>query len=690
MNEARNTKLLVVSPAQDNADRIGAHLRSGGRKIHVQWLQQADALADALEERSADLICIADELDKAQFKTAMDTSRALAPNLPVLIIADSPDLEKSAQLMERGASDIVYLQNLDHLGFVVHRELASSGDKRELADAKNHIANLEKWRDRRFVTDKDALAYIQDGVHIRVNNSYTEVLGYEELTDMSGLPLMDIVAAADRPLVTEKLNKVLKKSAATTEPFKFQALRADGSEISLNMQLSTLENKGEKFVEVLLPHDAPTQAFVAGADASSAGLAGAEGRISLYNALREFSRREPPPGISCLFFVTVDNVNELYQRLGFEASDFVLNDLAAQLLKSTARDDRCYRFTSGEFVLIATREDIDAIKTFGDSLKRQIDDQVFGNEQTSTSLTVSIAALPLGDDPVAQDILPKAWAAAHQASKQEGNKLVVEEEVRAGTRQMNKLWLSRIKEALKNNQFRLAYQSIASLEGDQRQFFDVLLRMLDSKGELTLPGQFIPIAESHGLMPAIDQWVIQQIINLLVKRQREKQESRLFVKIAESTIGAADRLVPWVQERIKQTGIEPEELLLTFNEEHLQGNIRRAQRTIEQVKRIGCGVAINHFGVTSKSSQLLGMLPADYVKLDASFTDSLAGDREDPRLHEALSAAKEKGVKIIAEHVENAHAMAQLWQLGVNYVQGNYVQEPEAEPDAKQVQVPAA
>jgi EAL domain-containing protein (putative c-di-GMP-specific phosphodiesterase class I) len=96
------------------------------------------------------------------------------------------------------------------------------------------------------------------------------------------------------------------------------------------------------------------------------------------------------------------------------------------------------------------------------------------------------------------------------------------------------------------------------------------------------------------------------------------------------------------------------------------------------VRKLDCGFAIERLGSGHNSLQLLEHIQPDYAKIDGSICTTLAPDsRQRDRLQDLIDKARSLGIPIIAEHVETADTMAALWQMGVSYIQGNYVQEPE-------------
>ena len=109
----------------------------------------------------------------------------------------------------------------------------------------------------------------------------------------------------------------------------------------------------------------------------------------------------------------------------------------------------------------------------------------------------------------------------------------------------------------------------------------------------------------------------------------------------------------------------------------LQNHIRKARALTRELVELGAGFAIEHFGIGPSSAQMLDYIPAQFLKFHASFTQSFGDRATIARLSELVEAAKQHKMKTIVSHVEDANVMARLWQMGVNYISGYHVQEPE-------------
>ena len=224
------------------------------------------------------------------------------------------------------------------------------------------------------------------------------------------------------------------------------------------------------------------------------------------------------------------------------------------------------------------------------------------------------------------------------------------------------------------NRFRLVQQPIASLTGEDRAMFDLVVRMLDDKGEEVLPTEFLAAAERTDLLKNIDRWVVGAAMSFCAARKPH----RVFVRLSsdslrDATLGAvaaaADQGVAHRAGARRDRGQRGERDALS------QGSEGAAERAADagasdSRSRTSVPVAIR--------CNLLDHVPVNYVKIDGSLMQGLANDRPlQERVKELVDRAHERKIATIAERVEDANTMAVLWQLGIEYIQGYFVNQPE-------------
>jgi EAL domain-containing protein (putative c-di-GMP-specific phosphodiesterase class I) len=242
-------------------------------------------------------------------------------------------------------------------------------------------------------------------------------------------------------------------------------------------------------------------------------------------------------------------------------------------------------------------------------------------------------------------------------------------------------WVSRINAALEENRFILYRQSIFPLNSANGTptCCEMLIRMRDENGNLVLPGAFLPAAERYNLAPAIDRWVVRNLLESVARARQlgiQTPES-IFVNISGMTLND-DGFFGFVREQLRQTGLPASNLCFEITETAAIANLSRAVTFIENFRREGCRFALDDFGAGLSSFSYLKAIPVDYLKIDGNFVKNILDNPLDCAIVEAINQIGHVvGLKTVAEFVESDRLNQQLCKIGVDYAQGFGLHRPE-------------
>lgn len=239
------------------------------------------------------------------------------------------------------------------------------------------------------------------------------------------------------------------------------------------------------------------------------------------------------------------------------------------------------------------------------------------------------------------------------------------------------VWEQRIRRALRERHlFSIVYQPIVHLGGAAEASYEALLRLHDEQGGEYLPASFLPAAERAGLMGVVDQWVIRQAARQVQSEWAAGRTVRIFVNLSRETLLNAD-FNAWFTRLLEHVRIAPEAFVLEVPEAVLMSYLPQCRATLRALRALGCGIALDHFGGGADAFALLQDAEVDYLKFDASLSRGLTDHRENPlRLQELIKRARALHIQTIVGRVQDARSVALLWQTGVDYVQGYFLQQP--------------
>jgi EAL domain-containing protein (putative c-di-GMP-specific phosphodiesterase class I) len=202
---------------------------------------------------------------------------------------------------------------------------------------------------------------------------------------------------------------------------------------------------------------------------------------------------------------------------------------------------------------------------------------------------------------------------------------------------------------------------------------DLVVRMLDEKGEEVLPSEFIAAAQRTDLLKNIDRWVVGAAMSFCAARKPH----RVFVRLSRDSL-RDQTLGTWLQQQIRAAGVDPRHVVFELPEELATTYLKETKELQALVHPLGFELAIENFGAGRDPSLLLSHVPMNYVKIDGALMQGIANDRSlQEQVKSLVQQAKTRGITTIAERVEDANTMAVLWQLGVEFVQGYFISSPE-------------
>jgi multidomain signaling protein FimX len=378
-----------------------------------------------------------------------------------------------------------------------------------------------------------------------------------------------------------------------------------------------------------------------------------------------------------LAYIRPDKFARIEASLGPLGTDSVIAEMAEGIRDHLSEDDVAGRFGGTILTVMLRGRDAKAAVAWAEAVHEALSNKVYeaGRGSTSITLTVGLAELERATDNL-EGILIKAQAASTEARKSKARPICfyVPPETDDQGRLTDATWVKRIRRAIKGNRFRLVYQSIASMQGAEGERQDVLLRMLDDDDQDILPGDFLPAAARNGLMVAVDRWVIAQ-----AARAAKEQGSGTYNFVRLSDDSLKDHTLPaWIGTVIEKLDVSPGSLVVQIAERSSENHLKETTDLIAALREIGCGTALEHFGLGDNSEKMLEMIKPDYVKVDGSLMSRITRDEKaQAQVKGLIESARAAGLLTVAERVEDANTMAVLWQLGVDFIQGHYVQEPD-------------
>jgi PAS domain S-box-containing protein len=670
--------MIILTRQQDNVEAINSILRNAGHAVRCNWIRELSDLGDALAQIHAHMLIAFVGDDPADTDKLMSVCRQFGAEVPVLIARDLVDEDIIAATMQQGARDVVSLGHPARLCAVAIREL---GAHRQARTLNSTIRAAHQYREqlKSFMAGSaDAIAHVQEGIVVYANPAWLDLYGFPDAEGIVGTPLMDAFDPAAHAAIKGALVACLQ-GKWSDHALRASALLSDGSSVPLEMELSRAEFEGEPAVRLCIVAN-KRNAGDLNQQLSDAlerdATSGALQRRFFVEHLQTALAQPIKAGVRQLLAIGPDKFDALAQEIGPLGVEEFIGQFANLLDEARQSGDLYGRFGDSTLMILMERGTPRDIETWANNLIRNLAAQVFrvGDRQIRCTCSIGIGATD-PRIPEAGAALADAIEARRIAEHHGGGRVAAVDRQDEDTRQQasDETLARDIRAALMENRFRLMQQPIASLLGEDHAMFDVLVRMVDDQGQELLPSEFMAAARRNDLMKNIDRWIIGASMSFCASRGAKQ----LFVRLSEDSV--RDKSLPqWLANQLKSNRIDPQRIVFQISEQTAAEYLVDATELATSLRHSGFLFALEHFGTGRDPHGLIAHLPLDFIKVDGTLMQGLATDQLlQQRVRDLVERAKAKQIATIAERVEDANTMAVLWQLGVEFIQGYFVNEPE-------------
>lgn len=406
---------------------------------------------------------------------------------------------------------------------------------------------------------------------------------------------------------------------------------------------------------------------------------------------REFERRldeamdsaHAEEAVHMMFYMDLDRFKAVNDSCGHLAGDNMLREVAA-LIKDQIRDsDSIGRLGGDEFGGLLIGCPIEKARQIATDICNAVADYRFVWKDKIFNIGISIGLVEISHaSGTWQDILSAADSACYMA-KQQGRGQVhiysARDEVIARERG-DIQWLRQLQTALHEDGFELAVQQIIAMSAkvSSGPSVEVLIRLDDGRGgRSSNSAEFLRAAERYQMMPQIDRWVINAALGAIAAGEIKLPAHRsCAINLSSQTLGD-ELFLGFVVDALDRSGVVPSAICFEVTEAAILANVQHAQRFIEVLHGIGCEFSLDDFGSGLGSFSSLKHLPLDYLKIDGTYTRNLETDGVNQEIVAAMiKLARKMQFRVVAEQVEQKEDFDWLRDIGVDFVQGYFIDVP--------------
>ncbi len=397
----------------------------------------------------------------------------------------------------------------------------------------------------------------------------------------------------------------------------------------------------------------------------------------LQEAMKEADRNE---WLVVVLFVDLDQFKNINDSLGHSAGDILLKESAERLQGCVREIDTVSRLGGDEFTLLLRDiENVDNATVVAEKIIECFSKPFhIKNQNLYITASIGITVYPLDDNNI-DGLIKNADAAMYHAKDAGRNNFqFYSHEMTARAKERMEL-ANDLRQALARNEFILFYQPKIDITNNTIVGMEALIRWQHPQQGLIAPERFIGVAEETGLIVPIGEWVLREAC----KHNQDLQDSGLPPIQVSVNLSARQlresSLLQTIDQILKETGLDPALLDLEITESMLMSDVDRVIQILNELSVFGITISVDDFGTGYSSLAYLKQFPVSTLKIDRSFINDIAEDKDDMSITIAIiNMATALDMKTVAEGVETKEQLDFLKRYKCNLIQGNYFSKPLA------------
>ena len=678
-------RLLILNNQRAEAERLISMLHSSGHPCRAQHVENEEALVKLLQEQSWDLLIGSNKTTNVAPQAAIKQIRRLNKDVPVILQYEPDDDEPFAVIegLRMGATDVVSLDDDQHLLLVIDRELANREHRQARRTADRRFREAERRSQQLLDSSRDAIAYVQDGLYLYANQSFAELFGYADKDDIEAMPIMDMVAKQDQPRLKNFLKDfTFKGEEAESSTLAFNGLTHEGEQKPLSLEVSLVTYDEEPCLQFLARAHVGNAAHNEELEAQLKQIkwqdlvTGLYNRQYLINQLDQLIANVDEKQHYCLMYLELENFSEqVTNAFGETGADLALGDIAALLRSKANTQDVIARLGDSAFAILVPNIKADAAINRARQLDSAVASHIIDIDHKTLQVRSSIGIALINENTTnTNTVIEQARSAMEKVRTGDIRVALFEPDVPQQEKKLDAA--AALQQALETERFRLLFQPIISLRGSDEEYYEVYLRMVNDQGEEVSPKQFLDAAATIGASTKLDRWVILESIKMLSEHRAKGNKTKLIVNISHQSL-CDDTLLPWLSVAFKAAKLPSDAITFQAQEIDVTTHLNAAKAFAEGLGKLKTHFAISNFGCSLNPFNTLKHVPANLIKIDGSFTSDIQNNNENPEtLINLIEQLHGENKITLVPFVENASVLSTLWQAGAHYIQGHYLQEP--------------
>jgi EAL domain-containing protein (putative c-di-GMP-specific phosphodiesterase class I)/GGDEF domain-containing protein/PAS domain-containing protein len=681
--------ILIVDKSNDEANRYISILRSADFVVEAKLATNEEQLQKTISMRNWDLLLASQDYSKIPTQNIFQRIRRAERDLPVILISQEYNPKKVIEGMRLGAVDVVVEDQDQHLIKVVERSLGGVYERRQSREWERKLSVAERRAQHLMDISRYPIAIIKEGVYIYANDACASVFGFSDSEEMLCMPVIDNIGARDR----EKLKAYMVPLQSSDEIMPFEAviktLDIDGAESDAFLEIQQVQYDAEPALQFTINKDKLFDATMDHSEQQKSTEYSAIQPHLVYELISRGISRSVQSGQDCMLLnIQADRFGQLKEDLGIAKAEKIAHSLVMFIVQLFDHNLDCGRISENCFVIVLPDTAEEKVVKLAADICQQIGQQVFDIDDETFSLTTSIGITGLNENvPSVERGLERSEVAIAQLREENklgnGAKFYIPD-IHSDEISKAEAVVITAKNLLSKGAFSIRYQPIVALidGGSGKEYYEVILGINSDVPASEIPEDFVANLFKSEIAAEVDRWVIGQALSSLTEKLKSNPETQLFINISAQSF-ADSAFLPWLQKALSKSKLPANALIFQFREIDAVRYLNQAAALCEEMKKAKGQVGISNFGLAINPLKTLERVKADFVKIDRLIVEKLANagqgnapDQSKEEFQKIMGGMTGTGVDVIVPFVETAAIIPILWQQGVQYIQGHYINQP--------------
>ncbi len=666
----RHIKLLIAHEDPAQANKTKSIFKDAGWITHAHRISSIEDLDESLRDEEWNII-LAYSSSK-MYLPAVIGNHIEKNNSQVhaIFLDESYSSTNALQIIQCQFKDYLTAEESDRLLYVAAREIESQSDHRLALTTSQVLAEANARSQLLMDTTIDAISYVIDGMVVHANSVFSELLQFESAADLDCYPFIDLISAKDQ-IILRPLLRNFQRGDETESIITVDALTANEETFPAELSLASASYEGESCTQIILRNKNSSSLEQPIDPSIDTGIVTADNNDSAFD-IEKILQFE---GKGSLFFASITSNAVQRKTLGLCNHLQLIQDISLLIREISPPEASVFDYLKESWVIVIPDSCEHDPTEFAAQICEKVGERSVGEENKNfkASIAVGISQYGIADMNI-ESSLHKAFKASaeKQLEGTNGFKLYA-------PKIDNAEGAAALHSALELNRFRLKYQPIIALQEQSKHLYEAVLYIENDAGQDEDAEKILAelgIEESNA---DLDRWIISEATQTLTELVQSNPNMQLTIPLTASAI-MDPSFYAWISEIIGDCNLGPAALGFSVKASDAIDYEKSTTELIQKLKQAGHDISLHSANIDHL--ELIQSLAPSRTKLSSELTNKMSGEDADPELmKEMINKAGEINAICIASGVDSAGNLAQLWQTGIHFVQGSYLQLPLATMD---------